>query len=391
LRWLMLLILFLVRLAMGYQFQSVASTSEQLINEFGLSYTQIGTLIGFFLLPGIFIAIPSGAVTRAVTDKTLLISGAFMMVVGATMMGLAVDGFSMFTGRLITGIGGTIFNVILTKMVTEWFFKKELVFALSVMLTAWPVGIALGLLTHGHISEAYGWSGVMFATAIFAFIAMVLTAGLYRAPPKSGTQMGEPLRFGLPSRELVHMSVVGFAWTLYNACLIVAVSFAPGVFISAGYETGPAHSVTSLFMWAAMISLPLGGQILGKLESVTPAIVITLLIASGLVVAFAFGVLPVITTVLFGLFVGIPGGALMSLSAQAVSSTNRGPGLGIFYTWYYVGMTVAPAVAGWLRDWSGSSRMPVFFAASMLIGVILVVILFRFLQRRWPIDKTVMV
>jgi hypothetical protein len=44
---------------MGFQFQSVASTSAQLIDTFGLSYAEIGTLIGFFLLPGVFIAIPS--------------------------------------------------------------------------------------------------------------------------------------------------------------------------------------------------------------------------------------------------------------------------------------------------------------------------------------------
>ena len=50
LRWLMLMVLFLVRLAMGYQFQSVASVSTHLVSELGLTYTQVGTLIGFFLL-----------------------------------------------------------------------------------------------------------------------------------------------------------------------------------------------------------------------------------------------------------------------------------------------------------------------------------------------------
>ena len=80
LRWLMLIVLFLVRLAMGYQFQSVASVSSHLVTDLGLSYTQVGTLIGFFLLPGIFIAIPSGTLTRAVTDKNLLMIGALAMI-----------------------------------------------------------------------------------------------------------------------------------------------------------------------------------------------------------------------------------------------------------------------------------------------------------------------
>ena len=117
LRWIMLAVLFLVRLAMGYQFQSVASVSSHLVTDLGLSYTQVGTLIGFFLLPGIVISIPSGALTRAVRDKHLLMVGAASMIIGALVMATADDVSALYVGRLITGIGGTIFNVILTKMV----------------------------------------------------------------------------------------------------------------------------------------------------------------------------------------------------------------------------------------------------------------------------------
>ena len=59
-RWIILAVLFVARTSMAYQFQSVASVSEQLIQEFGLSYTEIGLLIGLYMLPGIFIALPGG-------------------------------------------------------------------------------------------------------------------------------------------------------------------------------------------------------------------------------------------------------------------------------------------------------------------------------------------
>ena len=81
LRWWMLLVLFLVRIAMGYQFQTIASSSEHLMQAFGLSYAEVGALIGFFLLPGVLFAIPSGLVTRALADKTLLMIGALVMMV----------------------------------------------------------------------------------------------------------------------------------------------------------------------------------------------------------------------------------------------------------------------------------------------------------------------
>ena len=386
LRWLMLMVLFLVRLAMGYQFQSVASVSTHLVADLGLSYTQVGTLIGFFLLPGIFIAIPSGALTRTVTDKNLLMIGALTMVVGALVMATADGVASLYTGRLITGIGGTIFNVILTKMVTDWFIQHEIVTALAVMLTAWPIGLSLGLLTQGDLADAHGWSWAMHATGIVAFVALILTATLYREPPGLERVPDQPLRFGLPPRQFVQISIVGLGWTLYNAALIIFVSFTPDVLIDHGYEPSIARSITSLAMWAMLISIPFGGRVLEVFGWITVSIVVTLSMAAVAMAAVSQGIAPEVLCVAFGVIAGIPAGALMALSAQALSADNRGPGLGIFYTWYYAGMTVGPVLAGWTRDVSGSAAAPVILGATLLGGVILSVGVLRLLQATWPIE-----
>jgi len=60
-RWVMLTVIFLVRTSMGFMFQGVASVAPLLVAEFGLSYGQIGLLMGLFLLPGVIIALPGGA------------------------------------------------------------------------------------------------------------------------------------------------------------------------------------------------------------------------------------------------------------------------------------------------------------------------------------------
>jgi MFS family permease len=239
--WVMLLLLFLVRLSMGYQFQSVASLSTTLVEEFGFSYAEIGTLIGFFLLPGIVVSIPSGLMTRAVTDKNLLMLGAGAMAAGGIVMGMASNPSSLYWGRLLTGIGGSIFNVILTKMVSEWFFEKEIVTALGIMLTAWPIGIVLGLHTLAPIGELYRWNWAMYATAGLALFGLLLTLWFYREAPAPAAKDTAPPRFGLPMRQFIHMSAVAIAWTMLNAALIVAVSFGPGALVESGYDgaSGP--------------------------------------------------------------------------------------------------------------------------------------------------------
>jgi hypothetical protein len=59
-RWLILAVLFLARTAMAFQFQAVAAVSSVVVADFGIDYTQLGLLIGLYLLPGTVIAYPGG-------------------------------------------------------------------------------------------------------------------------------------------------------------------------------------------------------------------------------------------------------------------------------------------------------------------------------------------
>jgi predicted MFS family arabinose efflux permease len=383
-RWLMLIVLFLVRLAMGYQFQSVASVAAHLVDQLGLSFVEIGTLIGLFLLPGIVIAIPSGSLTKAVSNKNLLMIGAVTMIVGALLMAAADTPRALFIGRLVTGVGGTIFNVILTKMVTEWFVGNEIVTALAVMLTAWPIGISLGLLTQGLIADTYGWPWAFYATAALAFFSLVLIALLYRDPAVDAAA-AQPLTFWLPARQFAHIAVVSVGWALFNASLIIVVSFAPDILSSYGYSSNRARSTVSLAMWATLISIPLGGRVLEVFGWITLSIVATLSAASLLMVGIAYGIAPEFLCIAFGLTAGIPAGALVALTSEAVTPQNRGPGLGIYYTGYYIGMTVAPPLAGWSRDVTASTAAPVLLGAAMMVCVVLSVLTLRLLQQVWPI------
>ncbi len=174
--------------------------------------------------------------------------------------------------------------------------------------------------------------------------------------------------------------------TLYNACLIVFVSFMLDALIDQGYQPGAASSVASLAMWAMLFSIPFGGRILEVFGWITVSIAVTLTAAAAVLMALSQGIAPEILCIAFGVIAGIPAGALMALTAEAVSGENRGPSLGIFYTWYYAGMTAGPALAGWTRDMSGSAAAPVISAAAMFMGAVLLVGILRISRANWPIE-----
>ncbi|MFN7308952.1 MAG: hypothetical protein ACK5TQ_20575, partial [Acetobacteraceae bacterium] len=64
LRWPILALLFFCRTSLGFQFQTMGSAAPGITAEIGLSLTEIGSLIGLFMLPGVFLSIPSGYAAR---------------------------------------------------------------------------------------------------------------------------------------------------------------------------------------------------------------------------------------------------------------------------------------------------------------------------------------
>src|SRR5262249_58142162 len=52
------------------------------------------------------------------------------------------------------------------------------------------------------------------------------------------------------------------------------------------------------------------------------------------------------TLLAIGFLGGLPTGTLVSAPAGVLRAESRGPGMGFFYTVYYLGMTLLPPVAG---------------------------------------------
>ena len=144
-RWLILAVLFLARTAMAFQFQSVAAISPVVMNQFGVGLTDIGLLISLYLAPGIVVALPGGEIGRRYGDKSAVLLGLALMICGGLMMVFASIWPCQLAGRLLAGVGGVLLNVLMSKMVADWFAGKEIATAMAIFVNSWPVGIALAL------------------------------------------------------------------------------------------------------------------------------------------------------------------------------------------------------------------------------------------------------
>src|SRR6202011_5566994 len=104
-RWLILAALFFARAATGFQFQSVGSSARMLMQDLGIDYSQIGMLLGAYLLPGVVVAFPAGLLGQRFREKRLGLAGLALMVISGVALSIC-DGFAMaLVARTLGGVG----------------------------------------------------------------------------------------------------------------------------------------------------------------------------------------------------------------------------------------------------------------------------------------------
>lgn len=377
-RWMALALVFVARASMGFQFQSIASVGPLVVADLDLSYAQLGTLIGLYMLPGAFFALPGGVIGPRLGERRVVVAGLALMVVGGLLTAAAGGFAGAVAGRLLSGIGAVVMNILMSKLVADWFTGKELSTAMAVMLTSWPVGLGLATATLGGVAAATSWRTAIVVTALAAALGLLLML-LYRSAPGAAAS---PARRPLASRDLRLGLSAGFAWGCFNASLVVIIAFGPGLLVARGLALGDAGRVVSLAIWLTMLSVPLGGFVTDRLGRPTLLIAVGSLLAAGVTLLIPLPAPPVLAFCLVGLAVGAPPGGLMALLPRALPADRVATGFGVFYTVFYVMMAITQPAAGLVRDLAGDPAAPIVFAAAVMAATVTGLAIFRRLERR---------
>lgn len=363
-RWGILAILFVVRLTIAFQFQSVAAVAPLLQQSFSVGLADIGILIGLYFTPGIVLALPGGAIGRTLGDKPTTILALVLMTAGSLVMATTdIWGWQM-AGRLTSGAGGVLLTVQLTKMATDWFAGREIATAMAIFVNSWPAGVGISLLVLPAIGTAYGAGTVFLATGVLTAIGIALI--MFYQPPSGVT--ADAAASGRPDAlALLAVIVAGMIWGLYNVAFAMIFSFGPTLLTERGWSIATAGSAISVVMWLSVISVPAGGYLADRGKP------FVLTIAASLVVAALLAWLSrsdaVITMlILVALAGGLPAGPIMSLAARVLAPETRALGMGVFYTVFYAAMMLGPAVAGRLAKSADTAAVALDFGALTVLA-----------------------
>ena len=387
-RWAMLLVIFFTRTSLGFQFQSIAALTPFLIAAFDLSYAEVGLLMGLFMLPGVVIALPGGLLGQRFGSVRVVVAGLALMVVGGMIVSYALGAGAAGVGRALSGVGGVLVNIMLARMVAEWFRGRELQTAMGVMLAAWPFGMALALAVLGPLAAAVSWRVAEYVTVAAAGVALGLIALGYRDPLTTGPltlpspQRGEGnggaggMRLRMPRRVWALAVSAGVAWALLNASVIVVASFAPSFLMAHGASVGEAGFLTGVALWISIVAVPAGGLLAQKLERPRLLIIAGCVATAVTIACIAWAPRPAFWMIASGILFGLPPSIMMSLLPRAVPSEHLAPALGVYYALFYLGMAVSQTLAGLLRDITGYPGMPLLFASLLILATVPAVAVF---------------
>jgi MFS family permease len=357
------------RLAFGFQLQTVATLGPDLMLLLALDFAALGALIGTYLAPGVFVALPSGFLARRFGDRSVAIGSAWLIALGGAIAALAVQqgwgSLPIGLGRATAGIGAVGLSVMQSKMAADRFSPSQLPVGMAVLLGAFPIGIGLAQVVLPPLAAAHGMAAAFWlGAAASALAALWFTLAWTDAPHASPRTLAWPSR-----REMALVGIAGLIWMVYNAAWFNFMAWMPSLLTVRGHAPWVADAVLSLGTWANLPAMLLGGWVAARygrsLVFVGGTLVCTASVAGPALVDA-----PILWGMIFGTVAAMPGGLIVELGALSCRPENRAVGMGIFYITYYVGGAAMPALCGMAADWAGDPGGALVFAAAVaLLGI----------------------
>ena len=365
-RWGILAVLFIVRLTMAFQFQSVAAVAPLVGAQFDASLADIGLLIGLYFTPGVALSLPGGAIGKRLGDKVTVAGGLMLMLIGQLTMVASNSWGWQIAGRLIAGGGGVLISVLMTKMVTDWFAGKEIATAMAIFVTSWPVGIATSLLTLSAVGTAAGVSAAYLSVAAMIGLGMLLLVVGYRSPSVAAAVPSAASR--LDRNTLFAVIIAGVIWGVFNIGFTMIFSFGPTLLVERGWSITAAGSAISIVLWFAALSGIAGGFLADWTRRPQSVLVIGCVLFALLMLALprSAAVIPIVIAI--GAISALPAGPIMSLPARVLQPQTRAIGMGIFFTVFYAVMMLGPAIGGAIAKWTGGAAAALDFGTAALLA-----------------------
>ena len=252
-------VLFILTLVYVFNFvdrQILVILQEPIKAELGLSDTQLGFLTGFaFALFYVVVGIPI-ARWADVGNRRNIVSLALVVWSGMTAVsGLAQNYVQLLLARIGVGVGEAGASPPSHSIISDYYEPEERGAAMSIYSMGLYIGILVGLLLGGWLSDKIGWRMAFFAVGIPGILMAVVVRLTLKEPPRGGTGMVSDPTAG---QSYTFKETLSYLW---QSKAFRNASFAAGFCSFAGYSTLtfiPSFLIRSHAMSVSEVGIALG-------------------------------------------------------------------------------------------------------------------------------------
>jgi len=343
---------------------------------------------------GFILAIPAGFILKRFGIKMTVLCAVAAIMIGSAVGALSSTVSQLFLGRFIEGAGMGLIMVAAPLAISLWFPADKRAFPMGLWASCIGVG-SVAMLIIGPILAApaqaatatakdYHWQMVWWSGAVFAAVAFVVFAVLFRLPkpeemaeapaqPSSNAEPEAPV--SLTKAMANHnLWLLSLGFLCFNLVIMALSTFYPVFLEGLQYSKERASLITSLIWMVAIFSSPLGSYISDRIRSrkiviVVPFIIIALLFLIPFSVA---GLMISIYLIVLGLFMGPIAPVILAAVPEVMKSPREiGIGMGVAALGQNLGMFLGPVLFSQIWQSSGSLATAGFWMIPLcVLGII---------------------
>lgn len=376
-RWLMLALAWWIYFGFSLTSTSLFPIVTPIRESLGISYGQIGVILGVRQLVYVFASLPVGGFIDRVGTKASLLIGIGIIAVSGLLRSISVDFITLLGAVALFGIGGPIVSVGLPKVIAGWFSGKERGTAAGIYVTGAHSGAVAALaLTNSLVLPAVpSWrnvlqiyAGVMVLIGVAWLIFGRESPGFVRATGRgSMTTALRSYRRIAAIGGVWPIMIIGWSGFLANHGLR---SWLPEILIVRGFDPATAGFIAAIPAVAGMV----GSIVIARLAAnrfrwhMIVGLLIALATTTG-AVAVTDGAALVVVVILQGFCAAalLPLMLTVLMDMPEIGAVYVGGAAGLYFAVGEIGGFVGPSAVGGIVEWTGSFSIGIGMLAALIL------------------------
>jgi MFS transporter, CP family, cyanate transporter len=373
-RWVILVLLWLLYAAFGIISRSIFPLVTPVLADLGLSYSQMGFILGSWQLTYIFAALVAGAVLDRWGVRKSVFAGAIVIGLSAALRYYSIGFISMLTAVALFGVGGPMISVGGPKAISFWFRGRSRGTAMGIYTTGnWFGGLAALSLTNSLVMPMVGHS---WRFAFVFYGATAFAAALLWLLSARGDGTGEyQQRSGIIEVFLQLIKSSNFRILLAMGLLSFAInhgfsSWLPKILEDSGLSAANAGwaaalaiaaGIPSILIIPSVVPARFRGRIIALFAILTAVHLFLVLKTSGIVLYIVLAVLGFVMAPFMALLL------IILMDSPGVETRHMGSAGGMFFCVAEIGGFSGPLMMGVLVDATGAFMAGAMFLAGLCL------------------------